>query len=301
MKEIICPHCKSSHTEEHLSTKDFFLSQDLFSIYSCHSCRVLFTYPFPEPDVLYARYYKSENYLSHNKKASGLFSIAYRSVQKINIRMKRRMVERLIHSGERKILEVGAGTGDFLASCKKHKWKCYGVEPSEKAREAALEFNSLPLSSSLDEIKDRDFSVITLWHVLEHIPDLNETINRLKSMLAENGHLVIAVPNHKSFDAKHYQQYWAGYDVPRHLYHFNKNSLASIIQKNELELIKIRPMLFDSFYVSLLSEKYRRSNFIVSVLTGLFLGVISNLSGWFSGEYSSLIFIFRGKKLKGNS
>jgi len=222
-----------------------------------------------------------------------LFSIAYRFVQKINIGMKKRVVERFLETKEKKILEVGAGTGDFLASCKRNRWSCFGVEPSEKARRVAREFNSLKLFSSIDEVQEKNFSVITLWHVLEHIPDLNKTIIKLKSMLSDNGLLIIAVPNHNSFDAKHYKEYWAGYDLPRHLYHFHKGSLSSIISSNGFKLMKIKPMIFDSFYVSLLSEKYKRNIFIISDIYGILLGALSNTIALFSGEYSSLIFIFK--------
>ncbi|MBK5284110.1 MAG: class I SAM-dependent methyltransferase, partial [Bacteroidia bacterium] len=276
MTNPVCPNCSSNVVAEHLSTKDFFLTMESFSIYTCGTCKVLFTHPFPELDVLYSKYYKSEHYLSHNKKSSDLFSLAYRFVQKVNIGMKKRVVERFLETKEKKILEVGAGTGDFLAACKRNGWNCFGLEPSEKARGIATEFNSLKLFTSLDEVKEKNFSVITLWHVLEHIPDLNATIKKLKSMLAEDGLLIIAVPNHNSFDAKHYNKYWAGYDVPRHLYHFNKTSLPSIMEGHGLKLKKIKPMLFDSFYVSLLSEKYKHNAFIVSDIYGVLMGGLSN-------------------------
>src|SRR5688572_3312692 len=178
MNNIICPYCKSANVKEHLFTKDHFLSQDSFTIYECTNCKVLFTYPFPEPDVLYSKYYKSENYLSHNKKTSDLFSRLYRAVQKINIHKKLKLLEAINEAGERKILEVGAGVGDFLVACKNAGWKCFGVEPSAQARQVAKEFNNLDLKDSINEIGEKDFSIITLWHVLEHVPDLQETIQK---------------------------------------------------------------------------------------------------------------------------
>jgi 2-polyprenyl-3-methyl-5-hydroxy-6-metoxy-1,4-benzoquinol methylase len=293
MNNIICPYCKSVRIKKHLSTKDYFITQDLFTIYECANCNVLFTYPFPEPDVLYSKYYKSENYLSHNKKSSDLFSKLYRTVQKINIRKKLKLLKAVNQTAEKKILEVGAGVGDFLAACRNHGWNCFGVEPSEQARQVAKEFNNLDLADSINKIGERSFSVITLWHVLEHVPDLEETIQKLKSYLSDEGSLIIAVPNHNSFDAKHYKQFWAGYDVPRHLYHFNKKSLTSIIQSKGLELVKIKPMIFDSFYISLLSEKYQGNNLIINYLKGFWNGLISNLTSIFTKESSSLIFIFQ--------
>lgn len=295
MKNIICPNCKSASIKEHLSTRDYFITKDLFSIYECTNCKVLFTYPFPDAGVLYSRYYKSEDYLSHNKKSSDLFSAAYRIVQKINIRNKVKLLEDINQSGENKILEIGAGTGDFLSACRNRGWKCFGVEPSEQARGVAKEFNKMDLAASVNEIGEKNFSVITLWHVLEHIPDLAETVHKLKSLLLDNGHLIVAVPNHNSFDAKHYKQFWAGYDVPRHLYHFNKQSLTSILESKGFELIKTKPMIFDSFYVSLLSEKYKHNNIIISYLYGFLIGFVSNIASVFTSESSSIIFIFQKK------
>jgi 2-polyprenyl-3-methyl-5-hydroxy-6-metoxy-1,4-benzoquinol methylase len=293
MSNIICPYCKSANVMEHLSTRDYFITQDPFTIYECANCKVLFTYPFPELDILYSKYYKSENYLSHNKKASDLFSKLYRTVQKINIRKKLKLLEAVNESGEKKILEVGAGVGDFLTACRNHGWKCFGVEPSEQARQVAKEFNKLDLADSIDKIGERNFSIITLWHVLEHVPDLEETIQKLKSYLSDGGRLIIAVPNHNSFDAKHYKQFWAGYDVPRHLYHFNKTSLTAIIQSQGFELVKTKPMIFDSFYVSLLSEKYRHKTLIINYLKGFWNGLLSNITSIFTKESSSIIFIFQ--------
>lgn len=293
MNSIICLNCSSSSVKERLSTKDYFITKDVFTIYECTSCKVLFTHPFPQPDVLYSKYYMSENYLSHNKKASDLFSALYRTVQKINIRRKLSLLENINRSGKKKILEIGAGTGDFLAACRNRGWQCFGMEPSDQARRVAKEFNNLALASSINEIGERDFSIITLWHVLEHIPDLGQMIIKLKSFLSASGYLIIAVPNHNSFDAKHYKQFWAGYDVPRHLYHFNKASLTSIMQSSGFELIKTRPMVFDSFYVSLLSEKYKRNNLIINYLYGIVIGLISNIASLFTKESSSIIFIFQ--------
>jgi 2-polyprenyl-3-methyl-5-hydroxy-6-metoxy-1,4-benzoquinol methylase len=293
MNKIICPNCGSGNLKEHLSLKDYFLTQDHFTIYECANCKVLFTYPFPEADILYSKYYKSENYLSHNKKASDLFSKLYRTIQKINIRKKLRLLESINRSSEKKILEVGAGIGDFLAACRNNGWNCFGVEPSEQARQVAKQFNNLDLAESIDAIGEKDFSVITLWHVLEHVPDLDATIQKLKTYLYHNGRLIIAVPNHNSFDAKHYKQFWAGYDVPRHLYHFNKKSLTSIMQSKGFELIRTKPMVFDSFYVSLLSETYKHNNLITNYLKGFYNGLASNIASVFTKESSSIIFIFQ--------
>ena len=293
MNKINCPHCDSDEVKEFLSTKDYFITRDPFFVYECDNCKVLFTYPVPENSVLYSKYYKSDNYLSHNKKASDLFSRLYRAVQKINIKKKIKLLEEVNKSGEKKMLEIGAGTGDFMAACGNYGWRCFGVEPSDKARAVAIEFNKINLAPTINEIGESGFSIITLWHVLEHIADLGETIEKLKSLLSPNGRLIIAVPNHRSFDARHYKQFWAGYDVPRHLYHFNKTSLSSIMKASGFDMIKTYPMIFDSFYVSLLSEKYKHNKLIINYLYGFTIGLISNISSVLTGESSSIIFIFQ--------
>jgi 2-polyprenyl-3-methyl-5-hydroxy-6-metoxy-1,4-benzoquinol methylase len=293
MNSIICPNCNSNNIRKFISTYDYFLTMDRFDIYDCSHCNVLFTYPIPEQEVLYSKYYKSDNYLSHNKKSSGLFSLAYRVVQKINIRMKLRLIERINDSKKKKILEIGAGTGDFIASCRNRGWDCVGVEPSEQARAVAKEFNGLNLMTDINRVGDNNFSIIVLWHVLEHIPDINKVMSKLRPLLSDDGAMIIAVPNHNSFDAKHYKQFWAGYDVPRHLYHFNKSSLAAIMESNGFQFSETTPMKFDSFYVSLLSEKYAGKLFIFNALRGIFYGALSNFNALFNGEYSSLIFTFR--------
>ena len=128
----------------------------------------------------------------------------------------------LQNTSEKSVLDIGAGTGDFLALAKQKKWKISGVEPNLKARNLAKE-KGVILHDSLEDVENQ-FGIITLWHVLEHLPNLESQIKTIKSLLHQDGSLIIAVPNFKSFDASYYKEFWAAYDVPRHLWHFRRKA-----------------------------------------------------------------------------
>jgi 2-polyprenyl-3-methyl-5-hydroxy-6-metoxy-1,4-benzoquinol methylase len=195
----------------------------------------------------------------------------------------------------RKILDFGCGTGEFLTSLK-DKWNIYGVEPSAIARKKATEQTQKIIAENLPEKTERDFDIVTLWHVIEHVPDLNETIAQLVNKLKNNGVLLLAVPNYEAPDALKYGSDWAGYDVPRHLWHFSKKSMSTLLEKHNLKLVEIKGMKLDAYYVSMLSEKYKNSNkqTLVTFLNGVLSGALSNLKAK-GNNYSSLIYIAERK------
>ena len=112
-------------------------------------------------------------------------------------------------------------------------------------------------TGEFEKLTANSFDAITLWHVLEHVHDLSSYVQQLKLLLKEKGKLFIAVPNYTSLDAKIYKEYWAAYDVPRHLYHFSPRSMQVLMEKNGLKIIEHKPMWYDSFYISVLSNKYK--------------------------------------------
>ena len=288
-----CPICNNSDFKEFIKTKDFFLTQEDFSIYYCISCGFKFTYPVPSPENI-GIYYKSSEYVSHSDTKKGLFYQLYHIVKNYTLKNKFNLINKYSKKGS--ILDYGCGTGDFLKAFKENNWNCFGVEPDTKTRQYATEKQNLNIISpeKIDVFEKKSLEVITLWHVLEHIPDLNEKLITFKSLLKDNGTLVIAVPNCDSYDAEYYEKYWAAYDVPRHLHHFNKKTLTLLLEKNGFEVIKIKNMLFDSFYVSMLSEKYKKT--VLGFFKGSIIGLISNLKTFSEKRHaSSFIFIIKQK------
>jgi len=280
-----------NHLKSHfLTTKDYLVSGEEFSLLYDHENEMLQTDPQPHKDNL-RNYYNSTAYISHTDSHEGFVAILYQWVKKRALRKKTALITTL-NFGPGKLLDIGAGTGEFLLSAKKKGWKVNGVEPNNKARILASA-KGIELIKTLEEIKGNSYHVITLWHVLEHLPDLKETIQSIERLLITEGILIIAVPNFKSYDAKHYKKYWAAYDVPRHLWHFSRKSMR-ILFSEKLKLKKINPLVFDSFYVSLLSEKNKTgSSFFFKAF---FIGLWSNISAWRTKEYSSLIYCY--KKVK---
>lgn len=267
--------------------KDFLVSGEEFSLIRNAKYGFLETRPQPSTDEL-PSYYESESYISHTDSKKGLLSFLYQLVKSYSLKKKVRLIRKL-NSRAGTLLDIGAGTGDFLKEAKKKGWNITGVEPNKNARDVASK-KEIELHTSLDNVMGQKFDVITLWHVLEHLPDLEDSLQKIKTLLAEDGILLIAVPNFKSWDANYYKSFWAAFDVPRHLWHFSRESMRRLFS-SELKLIKIKPMIFDSFYVSLLSEKYRSGNKFS--LHAIWVGLRSNWAARSSGEYSSLIYCFK--------
>lgn len=272
--------------KKYLSVKDYLVSGETFDLVYDENLDYLKTFPSPKIEEL-PKYYESQDYISHTDEKGGLFSSLYQLVKKWSLQKK----TKLIFDQNKEIgslLDVGAGTGDFLKVAKEKGWEVQGVEPNKYASKLASE-KGIELKPILKDFEGRQFDVVTLWHVLEHIPNLDETISELSSLVKPNGTLIVAVPNFKSFDAIHYGKFWAAYDAPRHLWHFSKNSIEILFAEN-FQLQKIEPMIFDSFYVSLLSEKYKTGNKFS--LKAFWIGLLSNLKAKRTKEYSSHIYCF---------
>lgn len=286
-----CPVCKNQSFSKFLSCKDYTVSQKEFNIVSCNSCGFKFTNPIPEIADL-GNYYKSEDYISHSNTKKGIISRLYHLVRNYTLRQKLALVSKHVSRGT--ILDYGCGTGMFLKTCQESGWSVFGMEPDSDARKIAAQVNVKPsvdkteLAQTLGKNK---LDAITLWHVLEHVTDLDETLSFFKKNLADEGVLIIAVPNHKSNDAKHYNEFWAAYDVPRHLYHFEPKTIGQLLAGYGFELNETLPMRFDSFYVSMLSEKYKTGS--IRYVSAFLRGLISNLSAKNAGDYSSVIYVFK--------
>lgn len=284
-----CPWCDSDNNHQFLKLKDYFLTQEDFEILECNDCKLLFTTPCPAPDKI-GDYYKSEEYLSHNDEKKSLFARIYNIVKKTNIKNKFNIAVGNKQSAVR-ILDIGCGVGDFLNYAKEKGCKITGIEPNDDARKIAEKKLNIKVFSpaELENLPDNSFDIITMWHVLEHVADLKTEIHHLQRLLKNDGRLILALPNYKSFDAEYYKDKWAAYDVPRHLNHFSRTSIENIFKETKFQLTDIKPLKWDSFYISMLSEQYLGNG--NSFIKGTITGWKSNRKAKNSGEYSSLVYI----------
>lgn len=269
-----------------MSCKDYTVSQESYELLLNKDYDMMVTLPVPS-DL--ENYYKSEDYISHTNVNKSVIDKIYQTVRKRTLQNKLALINSFNFT-DKKLLDIGSGTGDFLATCKNDNWNVFGVEPNKDAGKISTN-KGVSVITDIYLLKENSFDVITLWHVLEHVENLLEYIEILKSKLSPNGVLIIAVPNYKSFDANHYKEFWAAFDVPRHLWHFSQTSIKKLFANVSMKVEKTIPMKYDSYYVSLLSEKYKsgRTNF----LKALYIGFLSNLKARSTSEYSSLIYVIK--------
>lgn len=277
-----------SNKKHFLTVKDHSVSKEIFDLYHDETLDMLITHPQPSLESL-GKYYESEDYISHTDNKRSLFEKAYHFVKQIALKNKLDLINSFQPSKGR-ILDIGAGTGDFLLIAQENGWQTIGVEPSPRAKGIAIK-KGISFVDDTMELESHSFDTITMWHVLEHVPDLDAQIKELKRLLKQNGTLIIAVPNYKSFDAKHYGAFWAAYDVPIHFWHFSKRAIQLLFAKEGMKLQKVLPMKFDSFYVSLLSEKYKSGK--MNFVKAFFIGLQSNWKAKRNFEYSSHIYVLK--------
>jgi ubiquinone/menaquinone biosynthesis C-methylase UbiE len=273
-----------------LTVKDHSVSKEIFDLYYDEELDMLITSPQPELQNL-GKYYESEDYISHTDNKRSLFEKAYHFVKNIALKNKLNLINSQ-QPQKGKLLDIGAGTGDFLLTAKNDGWETIGVEPSDRAKNIAKE-KGISFVEEISVLENNSLDVITMWHVLEHVPNLEHQIEELKRLLKPTGTLIVAVPNYKSFDAGHYETFWAAYDVPIHFWHFSKKSIQLLFERVDMKLEKILPMKFDSFYVSLLSEKYKTGK--MNYIKAFFIGLKSNWKAKRTKEYSSHIYVLKNK------
>jgi 2-polyprenyl-3-methyl-5-hydroxy-6-metoxy-1,4-benzoquinol methylase len=286
-----CPICGHQNHVTHLELKDYFLTEEEFSILKCTSCGLLTTFPQPLPSEI-GKYYKSSNYISHATEAKSIEAFIYNFVRKKTLGSKLSLIRK--HSEGNRLLDIGCATGTFLDYCRSKGYIVQGVEPDDNARNYAINQLNLTVNDLdiLPDLKENSFDVITMWHVLEHVNDIQERMRLVNRLLTKNGTAFIALPNPLSYDAQYYKEHWAAYDVPRHLYHFTSSSFKVLAESHGMQITKIIPMVFDSFYISLLSERYVNGK--GSYLKALYRGLKSNMHAYSNNKnYSSLIYVLK--------
>ena len=279
-----------SQQNVYIKVQDHSVSNENFELLLDTDLQLLKTYPQPALENL-GSYYESEDYISHTDAKRSLFEKIYHIVKSYSLKKKVGLIN-AYHNQKGSLLDIGAGTGDFLVTAKASGWQTTGVEPNKNAKNLAIS-KGISFQNSIESIENQQFDVITMWHVMEHVPDVEYQFKQLKRLLKPNGTLIIAVPNYKSYDAQHYGKFWAAYDVPRHLWHFSKISIEKLVSRENMKLEKVLPMIFDSFYVSLLSEKYKTGK--MNFFSAFWIGLQSNLKANKSKEYSSHIYVIKNK------
>lgn len=290
INSLICPVCGSNSLIYYLDCTDHAVSRESFSLRKCEACELLITTPQP-PQTELEKYYQFQDYVSHTGKGTNLINKIYLLARRHTLRQKLKLI--IQHAATGKLLDIGCGTGSFLLECQRAGWNVAGIEPSEGARKLSLQVTK-NISATLDQHKGEEYDVITLWHVLEHLSDLNKNLVQIKEKLKQEGTLFIAVPNYKSYDSGLYGKVWAGYDVPRHLWHFSRKTIQKATEKHGLRLTHILPMKLDAYYVSLLSEKYKKDELTLpGMINAVKTGLISNFKARTTSDYSSLIYIIK--------
>lgn len=286
-----CPACGSTNFEKQFEAKDYTVSQNSFGIVACSDCGLNFTNPRPKSDEA-GYFYQSETYISHSDTQQGFVNKLYHAVRNITLKQKAGWIQ-ADQKGNKNLLDIGCGNGHFLKTCQDTGWNITGMEldPETAARAAALVQDKIyPNLAAIPE--DKQFELITLWHVLEHVYELGAYFEFFKKRISADGKLLLALPNSKSFDAGYFQEYWAAYDVPRHIYHFNPETIQFVANKHGFKLVKQRGQIFDSFYIALLSNQYRSGS--KRLIHSFLLGLWSNVLAWTkTGNYSSNVYIFK--------
>lgn len=286
-----CPVCGAAAISKKLDAIDYTVSKEVFAIWECNNCSLRFTQQVPEAAAAGA-YYQSDNYISHTDTREGIVNKLYHFVRKRTLRRKLAMLQHKTGISKGTILDIGAGTGAFAKTMLDAGWQVTGLEPDTATRQRARELYGLDLqdTAALHSIPPLSCDAVTMWHVLEHVYELHAYLDQIKSILKPAGKAFIAVPNYTSYDATVYQQYWAAYDVPRHLYHFSPVSIEALLKAHGLALQEIKPMWFDSFYISMLSQQLKNGK--GNLVKAAWIGFFSNCIAVFKPRRcSSLIYI----------
>jgi 2-polyprenyl-3-methyl-5-hydroxy-6-metoxy-1,4-benzoquinol methylase len=290
---IICPLCSSEKVSLQRTCTDHFVSKRDFTVFSCADCGFLFTQDYPEENEIEG-FYESENYISHSDTSEGFSNKLYRFARSFMLRRKKKLIQKITGLKKGTILDIGSGTGYFCFIMKNAGWQVKGIEINGKARNFAKAHFDLDIASpdKISAIESGSFDCITLWHVLEHFHDPFLNASEIFRLLKPGAACVVALPNSSSYDAKYYKQFWAAWDVPRHLWHFNPATFRLFSEKAGFSLEKLRSLPLDAFYISMLSEKYKGSG--LSFIRGISIGAWFAFLSFFNKKgSSSIIYILR--------
>jgi 2-polyprenyl-3-methyl-5-hydroxy-6-metoxy-1,4-benzoquinol methylase len=288
-----CPLCSSGKTGLHFTCRDYFVSGQNFELYKCNSCGFIFTQDYPEENEI-GKFYESESYISHSDTSESLADRLYKLSRTVMLLWKRNLTRKVTGLKTGRTLDIGSGTGYFANTMKKAGWVSEGIEINEKARDfsrSRFALDTYP-PEKLSELKSETYDCVTLWHVLEHFHDPLHYLSEIHRLLKPGASCIIALPNSGSYDAGHYKEYWAAWDVPRHLWHFTPATFKLLTEKSNLKLIRYLTLPPDVFYISMLSEKYKGggSGFLKAIFKASFFGFLTLI---YKERSSSVIYVLK--------
>ena len=288
-----CIECQSNVNEEAIRLHDHLVSKKLFVIDHCKNCGFRYIKNPPDESEAY-KFYETDEYVEHSDSADGFINTIYHQARKWMMRFKHNLINK--HGKKQRILDFGTGTGYFLNYMKSRGFDVTGIEISEKARKFGKEqfgLNIYPPSEIFEESFPKEFSYISFWHVLEHVYEPQKVIGRLRDLLTDDGVMVVALPNYKCLEASVYKEYWNGYDVPRHIWHWDESSFRKFAENCGFKVTKTKILPLDPFYNCLISESYRKKKWAHILIP--FIGGASLVQGWMSHKRASSIVYFLQK------
>lgn len=265
MESVDCNLCESKYTSFLFAAQDY-ISREYFNVVKCDMCGLVYTNPRPNSEEI-DKFYGQHYYGKQNLRFKVLVELPIRLFR----RQRSRKILRLMDSG--RILDVGCGRGRMLDEFRKRGWETFGTEFSEQAAGAAREefgLNVRAIALKNWGFEDKFFDAITLWHVLEHLPDPHGTLREVNRILKDDGLIVVSTPNFDSFQAKVSKEKWFHLDVPRHYYHFSTRTLTQMLESVGFKVWRQHPfsLEYDPFGLmqSLLNMLGGEPNFLYDLL-----------------------------------
>jgi SAM-dependent methyltransferase len=254
-----CPACGGREQRPAFVAKDP-LGPDVFQLVKCEGCGLVFVQPILAPEHI-EQYY-----------AKGYYGRRHPALKDFFMNVRVRQVGPLQGSG--RLLDIGCGSGDFLLACRKRGWTVVGVEqggaPIMQQAEALGIIVKPP--ERMHELEAGSFEVVTIWHVLEHLPEPRATLEAVRRLLAPSGRLVVEVPNFGSWQARIGGPDWFHIDVPRHLLHFDRHALEALLERAGyvVERRYTFSLEYDAFGLmqTILNKACRTPNYLFQALIG---------------------------------
>lgn len=219
MVHVPCRICGRTHEEFFCESIDY-ITGEVFRVARCTGCGLIYVNPQPPASEL-VRYYPQ----THQSSAPAAY-------ERSDARPRIKLVSSLSDGTPGRILDVGCGKAQLLIGLQKTGWEVFGTELSEASTQIATAAGITVYNLPVEEcpFEPESFDVVTLYHSLEHMTNPQKTLTVVQGLLRPGGFLVVEVPNIGSCYARVFGTEWFHLDVPRHLYHFNRQTLRRMLE-----------------------------------------------------------------------